>query len=319
MATNPAHVPLDGFSHEALLYANEDEFLGGTLSFMREGLEQDEPMLVVLAAHKNERLRSELGDDGWRVLFADMGEVGANPARIIPAWQGFVSARADDETPVRGIGEPISSARRGPELVECQRHESLLNLAFAETPSFRLLCPYDTTALDGSVIDEALRSHPYVQQAESTRLSKRYRGLKAVAAPFDEPLPKPPPSALELRFEAGSLGDVRSLVAEQARHAGIGEPRTSDLVLAVNEIATNSVRHGGEDGVLRIWSGAEWLLCEVADSGRIEDPLVGRRSPSTEERSGRGVWIANQVCELVQVRSHAWGSVVRLHMRRTER
>ena len=317
MVTGLAHKHPNGFSHEALLYTGEDEFLDGTLHFIREGLARDEPMLVVLGAEKNERLGAELGDERERVLFADMGEVGANPARIIPAWQRFVSDRVADSRPIRGIGEPISPARRGPELIECQLHESLLNLAFAETPAFRLLCPYDTTALDGSVIDEALRSHPYVHKHEETGPSDRYRGLKAVAAPSDDPLARAPASAIELRFDRNSLGAVRTLVSEEALRAGIDEARAGDLVMAVNEIATNSVRHGGGEGVLRLWSGAEWLLCEVADRGRIDDPLVGRRPPTTEQRNGRGVWIANQVCELVQVRSFASGSVVRLHMRRT--
>jgi anti-sigma regulatory factor (Ser/Thr protein kinase) len=302
------------FAHEALLYAGEDRLAEGALPFVEEGLRADEPVLVVLGASKLDRLRSELGPDAERVLFADMAEVGTNPARIIPLWRRFVERAG--ARPVRGIGEPIWHGRRPAELVESQRHESLLNLAFADASEFRLLCPYDTDTLPEAVIDEALRSHPSVVERDARRNSPRYRGLDAIAAPFDEPLPAPPAFAEELHFGAGTLDSVRTLVARRARDAGLDARRANDLVLAVNEVATNSVLHGGGAGILRVWHGAEWLLCELEDRGRIENPLVGREEPGTEEGNGRGLWIANQLCELVQVRAVAGGTVVRLHMRR---
>ena len=73
-------------------------------------------------------------------------------------------------------------------------------------------------------------------------------------------------------------------------------------MLAANEVATNSVRHGGGSGLLQIWRGAEEIFCEVRDPGRITDPLVGRRRPGVAEPLGRGLWVAHQVCDLVQIR-----------------
>src|SRR5213078_2999554 len=103
-----------------------------------------------------------LGDDANRVTFADMAKVGANPARIIPAWKAFAADAAGTAArrPFRGIGEPIWAGRSADELIECQRHEALLNLAFVDTPGFRLLCPYDVSSLGPDVLDEARRSHP---------------------------------------------------------------------------------------------------------------------------------------------------------------
>jgi hypothetical protein len=51
----------------------------------------------------------------------------------------------------------------------------------------------------------------------------------------------------------------------------------------------------------------------VEDHGRIRIPLVGRIRPEPDADSGRGVWIANQLCDLVQIRSSAAGTVVRVH------
>jgi anti-sigma regulatory factor (Ser/Thr protein kinase) len=87
-----------------------------------------------------------------------------------------------------------------------------------------------------------------------------------------------------------------------------------DLVLAVTELGANSARHGGGRGRLRIWRDDRRLVCEVGDRGRIVDPLAGRRRPETGQLGGYGLWLANQVCELVQIRTFATGGVVRLHV-----
>jgi anti-sigma regulatory factor (Ser/Thr protein kinase) len=99
----------------------------------------------------------------------------------------------------------------------------------------------------------------------------------------------------------------------------LDDERGERLVLAVNELASNSIRHGGGRGRLLVWREADTLLCEVRDDGHIADPLAGRRRPMIEEYGGRGMWLANQLCDLVQVRSSPRGSVVRTHMRADER
>ena len=304
------------FSHEALFYADHDEFLAGTAAFVRDGLASDEPVLVVLSAPKIEALRSELGSQSERVDFADMAEVGSNPARIIPAWREFVDQHRRPGRRLRGIGEPIWAERSPAELVECQRHESLLNLAFADTPGFRLLCPYDTSALDDDTLAEARRSHPCLMTNGVKRESTEYRSLDEVAAPFAEPLPEPPTPPESRVFQAGTLAALREFVSRRAAGAGFSGQMADDLVLAVDEVATNSVLYGGGGGVLRIWPEGDQLVCEVGDRGRIGDPLVGRECPAPDQAGGYGVWLANQLCDLVQVRTFPSGTAVRLRKRR---
>src|SRR5688572_30942612 len=106
-----------GFVHEAFLYAGQDEFLEGTLSFIRDALAAEEPVLAVVSAAKIELVREQLDGDGDRVHFADMAHVGTNPARIIPAWREFVSERSAPGRRLRGIGEPIWPGRDAAELV----------------------------------------------------------------------------------------------------------------------------------------------------------------------------------------------------------
>jgi anti-sigma regulatory factor (Ser/Thr protein kinase) len=297
------------------MYAGDAEFLAGTVPFILDGLEAGEPVLVVERPEKADLLRAELGVDAGSVQFADMLKVGANPARIIPAWQDFVARHGGRGRPLRGIGEPIWREREPAELIECQRHESLLNVAFASGAEWWLLCPYDTVALDPLVIDEARRSHPFVWEGADHRQSQDFRGLSASGARFDAPLPEPPLSHHDLDFGPGGLAGLREFVAGHARGAGIGAKRTDDVVVAVSEVAANSVRHGGGRGILRLWSEPRAFVCEIRDNGYFDRPLVDRKRPGKDPAAPRGLWLANQLCDLVQIRSLPSGTVVRLHLR----
>jgi anti-sigma regulatory factor (Ser/Thr protein kinase) len=241
-----------------------------------------------------------------------MADVGANPARIIPAWRRFVAEHAGTGTALRGIGEPIYPERSSLEMVECHRHEALLNVAFADTPAFRLVCPYDTTALPADVVETARRTHPTVVADGVRSDSALFDGLDAIAVPFADPLPDPPAGADELEVRVGAFAPLRRLVARRAAAAGLDADRAHDLVLAANEIATNSVRHGGGRGRALVWTEPDAVLCELRDAGRIADPLAGRREPARGQIGGHGLWLANQLCDLVQVRSSDAGTVVRL-------
>jgi anti-sigma regulatory factor (Ser/Thr protein kinase) len=304
----------DGFRHEALLYADEVEFLDGAVPFLRAAVAGEEPALAVFQAPKIRLLRSALGGDAEGVLFADVASVAHNPARIIPALQQFLDAHAGGGGSVRGIGEPIWPGRSAAEVAECQRYESLLNVAFHGTPGLWLVCSYDTGALDPAVVEEAYRSHPHVVSDGVQRESAAWVPDRMAGAHLDDPLPEPARDFGAMPFREGHLPGVRAAVEALARRFGLDEDRTADLVVAANEIATNSLRHGGGEGTLRMWREGRSLVCEVRDAGRIDDPLAGRRPPRATQEGGRGLWLANQLCDLVQIRCFPEGTVVRLHL-----
>ena len=295
---------MSGFHHEAVFYAGDEDYVAATAPEIRATLDERGAVLVAVAGARQELMRGALGADTGGVLFADMADLGRNPARIIPAWREFLDEAADG--PVLGIGEPAWPGRSDAELIECSRHESLLNLAFDGGRPWRLLCPYDTTGLEPEVIDEACRTHPHVRWNAHSESSGAYSERVR-----EDRLPPPGGEPAELAFARTDLALVRDFTARAARAAGVRDGRLDDLVLAVNELATNSVRHGGGKGVLRVWEQAGAFVCEVSDSGRIGDPLAGRERPESLGFGGRGLWIVNQLCDLVQVR----GGVVRLHTR----
>ena len=107
---------------------------------------------------------------------------------------------------------------------------------------------------------------------------------------------------------------MREFVSEHASRAGLSRRRVLDLVVAATEIVSNSLEHGAGRGTIRMWNGSRRVVCEVRDGGRLQDPLADRRLPTQSSPGGRGFWIANQLCDLVQVRTPPSGTVVRLHV-----
>src|SRR4029450_1497984 len=130
---------------------------------------------------------------------------------------------------------------------------------------------------------------------------------------LDEPLPKPPEGAVLIEFSAADLASVRRLATRHALAAGL-EGRAADLALAASELATNSVLHADGEGALRLWQADHALVIEVSDRGHVDDLLVGRRRPARGQLGGRGLWLVNQVSDLVQIRSTSSGTTVRIHL-----
>jgi anti-sigma regulatory factor (Ser/Thr protein kinase) len=110
------------------------------------------------------------------------------------------------------------------------------------------------------------------------------------------------------------LAAIRAVVHRYAIKAGLSEARAIDLVLAVSEVAANTVRHAKSPGSLRIWYDTQEIVCQIQDEGTMSDPLAGRRRPSLEARGGHGLWIVNEVCDQVDIASDETGTTIRLHM-----
>ncbi|HEX6248281.1 MAG TPA: anti-sigma factor RsbA family regulatory protein [Nocardioidaceae bacterium] len=297
-----------GFEHEAVFYEGADGLVPAVLPFIREGVARGEQVLVALVADHTAAVEAALGREATRVDFVDMAELGANPACIIPEWRRFLDDAGRDG-PVRGVAGPVWSGRRAPEIEEAVLHEALLNLAFDGGPAWQLLCPFDVATLPAEIVEQAARNHPL---ASGVEVSTSYAGIGEARERFRRSLVPPPASADALPFGAQDLGMLRRLVERRAGRAGVRAAAADDLVLAAHELATNSVLHGGGHGVLRTWSDGACFAVQVDDTGVIDDPLVGRDLLQDFAENGRGIWMANQLCDLVQVRSGPSGTVVRI-------
>ena len=132
-------------------------------------------------------------------------------------------------------------------------------------------------------------------------------------------LSTPPDDAEVLRYRA-NLAEVRMFTAAQALRAGLPPGRANDLVIAVAELAANTLIHTSEPGTLTIWATDDELICQVQDQGQITDPQAGMARPAPDAPSGgRGLWVVHQVCDQVEISTGQAGTTVRVHMLRSPR
>ena len=127
-------------------------------------------------------------------------------------------------------------------------------------------------------------------------------------------IPLPPTRARRLEFGLDDLHDLRSRVAATATAAGLSPTQIGDLVVASSELAANSILYGGGRGLATIWDADGAVFVEVADAGTITDPTVGQIRPDPAAERGRGLYIANQLCDQVAIDSTPTGTRIRLRM-----
>ncbi|MFN2495991.1 MAG: anti-sigma factor RsbA family regulatory protein [Pseudonocardiaceae bacterium] len=315
MSTAPAGTRL---VHEALFYLDTEEYVRGIEGFLREGLELAEPMLVAVPGEHLDVLRSAMDSDAQRVRFVDMAEAGRNPGRIIPTLL-YSFAQEHPAGRVRIVGEPVWPGRTPAEYRAALQHEALVNVALADQAA-TILCPYDRRGLSVVALADARRTHPVLVGGGLRELSDDYADPRVVADGSLRQLPEPPEwwGDMLVFSDASDLRVIRQFVEGRALRAGLAPARVSDLCLAVNEVATNTLLHTGEPGILSIWrdSDTECLVCEISDSGQLADRLVGRIPPAKSEARGRGLILVNQLCDLVELPTGQIGSgtTLRLHM-----
>ena len=302
----PPHAP----SHQALFYHDLDEYRDGVLQFARGESEAGDPIIVAVPGPHLAFLRDSFAVDPGAVEFVDMADLGRNPGRIIAAVSGFLNQHAGRQ--LRFVCEPIWPGRSEGEIREATKHEALANVAWPGA-AIRVLCPYDVAALSPGVVEDAERTHPHVIEGRSVRISQQFLEGEPPAS-CGVPLPAAPSDAATLSFDLSGLGGVRSLVAERAGLAQLSDERVSDLVLAVHEVATNTAKYARRTGLLRVWQADGRVICEVDGGGEIVDPLAGRRAPEATAVSGRGLWLANQLCDLVETRTGSSGTRTRLYV-----
>ncbi len=298
--------------HEALFYQDADEYLTATVPFVRAGLAALEPVLVAVPGPRLELVADELGKCATDVRFLDMTYAGRNPGKIIP-WVLHAFLEEHSGKPVRIIGEPIWVGRSAEEYPACVQHEALINVAFAGRDA-RILCPYDASRLPTDTLTDATCTHPVLVDADVRKESPCYADPDEVVAAYNRPLSEPAGDAATLAFDAPTLADVRGFVALYAVQAGLPPHRLADLQLAVNELASNAILHGGGTGQLRVWRVARRLVCEVRDRGRALARLAGRVPPALDSLGGRGLVLVNYVCDLVRIHTTPHGTVVRLYV-----
>jgi anti-sigma regulatory factor (Ser/Thr protein kinase) len=302
--------PAGGFVHQALIYGSDQEFLDVAVPFVEEAVEAGEPALVAVQEGNVRGLRAALGRSTPGVALFSVDQWYDTSARTRDKFGRWVSEHATDGR-VRLIGEPPWAIGYPAQLRDWARHESVLNVAFAEYP-VTFICPYDARVLPAEIIEHAHGTHPEIVGPGGTSSSESYEDPVEFCSRLDSAVTRPTgdPDA-EINFGLADLPALRQTVGESAMTAGLTRSRADELVLAVHEIATNAVVHGRPPATVRIWHEQGELIFEVSDAGTgISDVLAGQLTPSTVGSGGRGLWLSRLVCDAVEIRSDSGCAVL---------
>jgi anti-sigma regulatory factor (Ser/Thr protein kinase) len=296
--------------HQALIYSSLEEFLTCAVTFVRAGLDRGDAVLV--ATPHAAALADALGASSGVEIVDDVDW------HRVPAWTIGLYARKVGRAARRGgrlraltelrwhttANRTLASTSPVPD-AEWERYEALLNRALSELP-VELCCAYNRAAVTEEVLAAALRTHPSTLDASGVRASHSYRDW----VDFPQPPRRPaPPDALRLEFGAAEIPAVRQATLRWARAAGLDEENAQEFLIAVYEIVSNAVEHGGGRGIAQLWSDGTHLLSEVWSARPIPDPLGGYRPPGTAQERGRGLWLARQICEQVTIYNDDGGIV----------
>jgi len=306
---------LTRLEHPALLYGTVEEFLSCLVPFVSGGIDNGEPVFVAVGADHLAALRDEVGEGAAGVTWADTREWHPDPATRLRAFHELVRDElAGGATRLRLVGEPVWPAD-APELVlEWKRYESVLNAVLGPFP-VSLVCTYDTSRLDPSITADARRTHPRVREG-AERVSPQFEAPEQLLGQWVAELPPPPADAAAFQGSV-DLHAAREFLNGEALAAGLKPARARDLCLAATEVLTNALVHGGGGAGLRAWPLEGTFFCQIDDAGRgLTDPLAGYLPPSPAVDSGRGLWLARQLVDLLQIVPAPGGTTVRLRMAR---
>jgi anti-sigma regulatory factor (Ser/Thr protein kinase) len=119
---------------------------------------------------------------------------------------------------------------------------------------------------------------------------------------------------LDQPFDLHTLVGLRHQVERCAAEGGLADLVLYRFVMAVNEITTNAVRHGGGSGRLVMWRTGDRLHCRVSDRGPGMSGTADRHAgrPPQDALSGRGLWLARKASESLTVHSGTGGTAVTL-------
>jgi anti-sigma regulatory factor (Ser/Thr protein kinase) len=305
--------PEAGFIHQAMIYGSDQEFMDVARPFIEDGLEMQEPTLVAVQDRHVESLRGALGGAPDGVTLYPVEDWYETSARTREKFARWAAERTERGGRVRLIGEPPWALGHEAQVRDWARHESVINVAFEDRP-VTFICPYDARALPDQVLGHAHGTHPEIVDGAGTAPSPAYEDPLDFCARLDTSVDGPAAEpAIELEFNLEDLPTIRRVVGSFALDARLEVTRTEALVLAVNEITTNAVIHGRPPATVRLWNADGEVVVEVADRGDgIRDVLAGQLTPSTVSRDGRGLWMARQLSDAVEVSSDETGCSVTL-------
>jgi anti-sigma regulatory factor (Ser/Thr protein kinase) len=292
--------------HHGFVYESDDEYVGRSVAFLKDGLEAGEGAIVANTRGGLAKMRDALGPDAERVVFFDLSSTYTRPARAVASYHRAFVEQLRRAPSVRAV----ANGQFGPAPADWQEwtaYEAITNLAYAHLPVW-VVCAYDANALPDSVIEAVWRTHPEMLGDDWQESHHFEDPAELVRKLTREPEPLPGLRSFSVGDDLEAFRErlARELVAENIREAQV-----LDMLVAATEVATNAVLHGGGIEEVRVGRADGRFVCEVVDrGGGFDDPLAGYLVP--REGIGAGLWVARQLTWRVESFDSPRGFTVRI-------
>lgn len=299
-----------GGDHQLVVYDDPDGFVEAVTGFLREGLARGERLLAVVRGDRFAWLADALGPEAASVAFLDARRVYEPQAAVTAA--AFEYLRAEPARRARVVAEQPLAERSPAEVRDYLRLEAAANLVYHDQP-VSILCPYDAAALPDEVLAESSRVHPVVRDRAGPRPSASFVEPRAYLSSL-RPAPVPDDARSLAVAGPSELAAARAFVTAQATASDLGEEAAVATATAVVEVLTNALVHGRPPVWIHAYREGTALVHHVHDAGPgLRDPLTGWLPPATTASGGRGLWLARQLCDALEVATDATGTHVRVH------
>lgn len=303
---------LEHTRHTIVVASSGEDLVEQVLPILQSVVARDEPLSVNLAPSRLEALQEQMGSSSARVSWTDTTSWMPHPVRRLRALEELaVTGRERGAARHWFVGEfPFPDDR--PDLaLEWERFDALLSDVLADGP-VRMICVYDASVVPKDVVERAHSSHPQV-------------GVRPVA---DNPALEPvehllqcwSPDSLPVPGHAVRIdGEVRPATARallrEGPAAALDPERHEELTIVVSELVTNAWRAGATSVGVACWHEGGELVMQVDDDGPgLNDPFAGYHLPSLDADNGRGLWIARQLADVVQIAPRRPGTSVRVRL-----
>lgn len=310
--------PTGQFAHVAALYAGDEQLRDLLLPYLDEGLRRRENILAVISDDARRVLRDALGDAADQVRWGSRGVSYDRLGQMFEGFAGYLAQQYRAGVPTRVIGE-FDSDNSPDRVSQYLRYESMANEVYAPY-GYPVVFLWDQRRYPTDVLAHVRAVHPQLLDASGPIPNAEYR-LPIDYLTQDQNSPAAAPVDLDLVAHlrsADDLGLLRRRLRSWGATRGLGVQDTDDIVIAVDEIATNALEHGQPPACVRGWTTPAALLVQVDDQGRNSIPATtGYHRRSTDAQRGRGIWIAHHLADVLTTHTGPTGTTVAMRFTRS--
>ncbi|HVT66123.1 MAG TPA: sensor histidine kinase [Trebonia sp.] len=316
---NPAERPEREFLHSALITDSDESVRQLLAPAVRRALSEADQVFMVVSEDTGRLVQEELGAAADPLRWADTSAFYQRLGFAYEGFRGLLAAAQDGGHAIHVFAEPEVAGQAGDpgavdRTVAYLPYEAMCNETYARYGG-EVTCLWDAQRHSSVIIDSVRSVHSHEVVAGGRKPSRGYTGAREYVAGHDEmPLPLP----VRVDWSAGlmtadGLPPLRQGLRDWARQHGFTSPGVADVMLAVNEVATNGVLHGEPPVAVYAWRHRDTLIVQSDDSGGIPIPPAAGYEPPVPGRYGsRGLWLARQLADVVQTHTAGGRTSVRL-------